>query len=258
MSFIDRVRTNLADARLFGPMVLARHLGRFRPDKCATINAKGNRVTVRAGDSDMGAVRQVLGHHEYDLGFHRTAWKRIEDRYAEIVRTGGVPAIVDAGANIGAASIWYKRRFPQAAVVAIEPDPENARLTRLNTQGLDNVHLLEAAIGSEPGFVGLTGPGESWAVRTERAEAGIRVVTIDEAVAQVPGGVPFIAKIDIEGFEKDLFASNTDWIGGFACVVIEPHDWMLQGEYTSVAFQKAMAPYGYEMYYKGENIFYIR
>lgn len=258
MSFIERVRTNLQDARTFGPMVLARHLGRFRHDRSAIINAKGSRVKVRAGDSDMGAVRQVFGSQEYDLSFHKAAWKRVTDAYAEIIRTGGVPVIVDAGANIGAATIWYKHRFPEAAVVAIEPDPSNARLTRENIAGLDNVHLLEAAVGGETGYVSLFGPGESWAIQTERAETGIRIVTIDEAVAMVPNGVPFIAKIDIEGFEKDLFASNIDWIPKFASVVIEPHDWMLEGEYTSASFQKAMGPLGYELYFKGENIFYIR
>ena len=45
-------------------------------------------------------------------------------------------------------------------------------------------------------------------------------------------------KIDIESFEDDLFARNTEWFDAFPVVVIELHDWLLPGKLTSQNFLK--------------------
>jgi hypothetical protein len=81
---------------------------------------------------------------------------------------------------------------------------------------------------------------------------------VEDAFAASGGDTPFIVKIDIEGFEKDLFASNTAWIERCYAVIIEPHDWMLPGEMSSRTFQQAMAQHPFELYMRGENIIYAR
>lgn len=257
MGFLERIRVNVQDVHLFGPAVVTRHLGRLRKNRIAQLQIDGTVIHVRAGESDIAAVRQVFGQREYDIsGF--ACWKRVLRRYEDIISQGGRPVIVDAGANIGTATIWFKHRFPEAAIVAIEPDPGTVEILRLNAAGLEHVYVMPAAIGSEPGCVELVSEGLSWAVQTERATKGIPVITMSDALSQVPGGVPLIAKIDIEGFERDLFAANTDWIDDMAAVILEPHDWMLPGQYTSVPFQQAMGTRRFELLHRGENIFYIR
>lgn len=259
MGLFGRILTNLEDVRDFGPAFVLRHLARARKDRIARVNARGVAIHVRAGDSDVAAVRQVFARNEYNIGLKPLAG-RVDARYREILAAGQVPVVIDAGANIGAATLWFKRKYPQAAVVAIEPDPGNAALLRRNVAGLDQVRVMEAAIGARAGFVSLmSGDGDkSWAVQTQRAETGVPIVTIQDALAQVPDGAPFIAKIDIEGFEKDLFSENIDWIDDMAEVVIEPHDWMLPGQYSSAAFQQAFGARRFEMLHRGENILYIR
>ena len=37
----------------------------------------------------------------------------------------------------------------------------------------------------------------------------------------------FIVKVDIEGFEQNLFLSNTNWIDNCMLIIIELHDWMI-------------------------------
>ena len=69
-----------------------------------------------------------------------------------------------------------------------------------------------------------------WGVQTRRFDSGVAVITIDDAFAASGGNVPFIVKIDIEGFEKDLLSSNTGWVERCHVVFIEPHDWMLPGK----------------------------
>ena len=68
----------------------------------------------------------------------------------------------------------------------------------------------------------------------------------------------FIAKIDIEGFEKDLFSSNLGWIDRAEMVIIEPHDWMLPGQQSSATFQRAMGSRDFELFISGENLIYVR
>jgi len=73
----------------------------------------------------------------------------------------------------------------------------------------------------------------------------------------VPDGELFQVKVDIEGFEKDLFGSNLDWLDQVDAVFIEPHDWLLPEDRTSRAFQQALAARDFSMLLCGENLIYI-
>lgn len=76
--------------------------------------------------------------------------------------------------------------------------------------------------------------------------------------AKYPGGVPFIAKVDIEGFEEDLFSENLDWLKEIFVLFIEPHDWLMSGRRTSRNFQRALAQHDFQILIRGENLVYIR
>ena len=41
--------------------------------------------------------------------------------------------IIDAGANIGFASVFYKNKFPNSRIVALEPEKENFNWLKKNT-----------------------------------------------------------------------------------------------------------------------------
>ncbi len=156
------------------------------------------------------------------------AWRRLQDRYEAIVAQGKAPVIVDAGANIGTASVWFKQQYPEAAVVAIEPDPGNAAVLRMNTAGLDNVHVMEAAIGASQ--ASCRSSPKVWVGRADRTRAsGIPIVTVDNAVAQVPTGCPSsprsTSKVSRKIFSRTMSAGSRAWPPSS----LEPHDWMLPG-----------------------------
>ena len=215
-------------------------------------------VHVRPDDSDIDTIRQVFGNKDYDMSYPALLANRISDHYTNLLHQGLTPIVVDAGANIGAATLWFSSKYPQASIIAIEPDPGNAAVLRKNLATKKNCIVLEAAIGAERGFVELSTGGASWAVTTNRAQVGVRTVTIEDAFAESDGNAPFIVKIDIEGFEKDLFSSNLDWLERVYIVVLEPHDWMFPGMNISRNFQRAMANHPFELFIKGENLFYVR
>lgn len=259
MSLLTRVRENISDVRNLGPGFLMRHVAKLRRRPYSTVPIPEiGLVHIRPDGSDAATLRQVFSERQFDLGADSPAVERARRRYREIIAAGKVPVIVDAGANIGAASLWFKLAWPEAAVVAVEPEQGNAAVLRKNLDGKSGFAVLEAAIGAQPGAVAIKNSETGWGARTTRAESGIPMVTMQDAVAGVSNGSLFIAKIDIEGFEQDLFSQNTEWLAQAYMVFVEPHDWMLPGQHTSRTFQRAMAEHDFELFISFENLIYVR
>lgn len=262
MGFIDNVKNFLKDTRFLGVGFLKHNLMRKAAGRIVTVPVRsiGN-VYVRPGDSDIETLRQVFADQEYSVAWPSALQKRVDARYRAIVEAGKRPVIVDAGANIGAASIFFALSYPKAHIVAVEPDSGNSVVLRKNLLNRTNCTVQLAAIGSEAGFVkvGTSNAGsKGWAMQTVRSDDGVPVITIQDAAALVTDGQLFIVKIDIEGFESDLFSSNLDWLEDVDIVFIEPHDWMKPGERTSATFQRAMSKHPFELFIRGENLIYSR
>lgn len=259
MTIFKRIKTNIIDIKYFGLAVLARHLGRLKENKQTRLRLPGgNSIFVRAGESDMAAVRQVFRDKDYIIPAPDETISRLNSAYQKIIEAGRTPLIIDAGANIGAASIFFRSAYPEALIVAVEPDPANLVVLKMNSDQGSKFKVVEAAIGSESGHVSVVQNGLGWATQTVRCDEGVAITTIKEISATFQDCDLFLVKVDIEGFEKDLFASSTEWLASTSAVIIEPHDWMLPGQRTSTTFQKAIAEYEFEIFFKGENLFYIK
>jgi FkbM family methyltransferase len=210
----------------------------------------------RGTPADLGVLTQMFKHQEYSL-------KRLR-RCGELEAMGQAltrPFILDAGANIGASACWFALNFPQSHIVAFEPDPANFDLLRRNTEGL-NVELHQAALGARDGKVDLVDPGEGeWGYRTAGAADGaVPLISVARIVAEkcAAGYSPFIAKIDIEGGEADLFTPPTDWVDQFPLMMVELHDWLMPGQGTSRNFLRCVAERDRDFVHIGENVFSIR
>ena len=187
---------------------------------------------------DYGAVIQIFNNHDYSL----RKLKRnidIEKFYKTLVANGKTPLIIDCGGHIGLASRYFADTYPEAKIVCIEPEHANFTQAQLNNQG-KNVVFREAAVGSEEskGSVLNTQRGSS-AFQVSVTEGGsLDILSINKLLELYASDdvVPFIIKIDIEGFEKDLFSKNTDWVERFPVLIIELHDWMLPRKANSVNF----------------------
>jgi hypothetical protein len=150
MSVLDKIKLNISDAALLGPQFLLRHMARMNGSDPFVVEIAGHgAMHVRRGDSDLHVIRQVFKEKQYELGASVKA--RAAQHYADILRAGKIPAIVDAGANIGAASIWFKNTYPDAHVIAVEPEPGNLSVLRKNVK--ERISVRQAAIGSSSGFV---------------------------------------------------------------------------------------------------------
>lgn len=71
-----------------------------------------------------------------------------EERY-KFVSKSRAPFIIDAGANIGVSVTYFKSLYPEAKILAFEPDPEIFHYLQKNTYGLSNVQLINKGIYDE-------------------------------------------------------------------------------------------------------------
>lgn len=215
-----------------------------------------HRFLFRPSREDREVCRQVFFYRDYALD--RLARRGdLMDHYSSIER----PLIVDAGANIGAATVWFSLTFPKARVVAIEPDTENFRLLAQNTAQFPLVSLHQGAIASAPGQLFLNDPGGgAWAYRTTAGPGpgsyAVKAMTIEE-VASSSDATPFILKIDIEGAEQELFSRHAEILDQFPLIVIELHDWMLPRSASSQNFLRWHAARDRDFVFSGENVFSI-
>jgi FkbM family methyltransferase len=259
-SFLLDLLKNVQNAVIFGPSILLRGVLPRDANGVVSISTRLGIISLRPSDSDMNVLRQVFVRKEYDLRKYSQI-TRIQRAYEEILAADGTPVIIDAGANIGSSAIFFSKMFPNAKIIAVEPDPQNADICRLNTKLFENIIVVEAAIGSVGGKVSVVKHANmSWETQTTRGELGdIRVVTIHEIMSEAgTGSTLFIAKIDIEGFEDDLFARDTSWLSDSAAIIIELHDWMFPGKYRSLPFQKAILSYNGEILISGDNLIFVR
>lgn len=222
------------------------------------------RRSTRPATSDAQVFLDVFHHLAYDTArFAQDA--SLAAAYAAIRARGATPLIIDAGANVGAASLYYRDTYPAAAVVAVEPEAGNYAELARNLVGDVLALPLRAAIAGNDGAVAVVDAGlDSWGFRTEAASAGAATVPAHSvptliALAREHWAIePFIIKIDIEGFETDLFSGDVSWIDAFALVVVELHDWMLPGTASSRPVVAALAARNRDFLIRGENIFSFR
>ncbi len=204
---------------------------------------------LRLASTDVEACEQIFVNREYDF---------------EVERPPGV--IVDAGANIGLASIYFANRYPDARIIALEPQRGNFELLRENVAPYGNVTPLHAALWSEETEISVVDPGSGdWGFRTRTPETlasggaapsqTVAALTIDRLMRDFGLQKIDILKVDIEGAEREVFAHSSTWIDKVDAVIVELHDRFQDG--CTRAFDAAVCSFG-NRWRRGENIYVSR
>lgn len=154
------------------------------------LRENGLRVAMRHGTGDVVTLGEVFHEHDYHPP------PELEGRLTDVKR------IVDLGANVGLFGAFAAARWPEAEILAFEPDPENAQLhawtIELNGLG-ERWSLVRAAAGSYNGRVAFVG-GEVALSRLAGAEdTHTMEVPIRDVLALVANGD--LVKMDMEGGE---------------------------------------------------------
>jgi len=225
--------------------LVSRRLRRNPEPSLVELPVPGSSYTVwaRSETSDLAAFRHVFdGAYDFEL----PAQPRL---------------ILDLGANVGYASVYFALRYPTARIIAVEPEPSNVALLRRNVAGLPGVAVVEGAAWPRAGRVSLQDPGKGqWGMRVQASgETGtVRAVTITELLKGTNADWVDLAKIDIEGSERELFSENTGWLERVGALVLELHDRFLPG--CRGALDDAIARSGvrFRELHKGEDVVFLR
>lgn len=155
--------------------------------------------------------------------------------------------IIDCGANIGMSCVYFLYRYPNARLIAIEPDPVNYELCIKNLAPFgDRATVLKAALwGKSMSMTVESGNIGTWAstVTVAKGNSGSTIEGFDIPTLLKRYDIESvdILKIDIEGAEFDVFsAENLDWINQIKCFQIE-----LENEDCRKVFMKALSQRGF-------------
>ncbi len=209
---------------------------------------------------DVGTLVEVFVRREY-LPAQVGPQVSIREHYEKILANGETPLILDLGANIGAASAFFALHFPKSLVVAVEPDWQNYfKLESVASQfsNIKPVHGAVAGISGEiPLYEGEIEGNNALRTHSNGDQKLIGLVPCFEPISLISkgeGASPFLVKIDIEGFESELFSHDPTWLDTFPVVAAEPHDWMLSGRANSRSMISAIQRVRRDLFLSGENI----
>lgn len=198
------------------------------------------KVYLRAPSADVWTYHQVFVLAEYAFEARDPA------------------VIVDAGANIGLASVLFANRYPNARILAIEPERANFELLVRNVAAYPNVAPVHAALWHERTTLRMHDPGlGAWGFMTSELGDGdeVRTVTVEQLLEEFRLDRISILKIDIEGAEKEVFAHSAGWIDKVDSVIVELHDRKKTG--CSRSFYNGSNGFDAE-WYRGENVYLSR
>ena len=218
----NRVRTFLGFARELGWVGMLRYR-RERKVAGATLvkvqpRASRYPLWMRIGSSDHLPFTQIFVQREYQ------PLDQLDD----------VRLVLDCGANAGYASAYFLSRFPQAKVIAIEPDPGNFEILERNTRVYgQRIDCLQAGVW--PYRAGLKleevpfRSGREWSrqVREIREGETADFPAIDIGALLAKSGYDRISilKMDIEGAETLVFSKNFEsWIDRVDAIAVELHN----------------------------------
>lgn len=163
--------------------------------------------------------------------------------------------VVDIGAYTGDFTIFASRKVgPRGRVIAIEPDPNNARRLRNNLKGeLDNVTVLEAALWSAPGRMrfkfaecGLqSGPTVVVNDSIRGKEDMVDVTTLDELIKGLKLPRVDVLKMDIEGAEIEVFKGCRKILTENSVFVCIASYHVVEGKTTSGVMEQQLKDLGY-------------
>jgi FkbM family methyltransferase len=171
------------------------------------VNGKILHLCIRGkSSSDVQVMDQVFASGEY-LPLVEEITKR---GYAN-----NIHFIVDAGANVGYTTVYLKAYFPNADVVAIEPDDCNALQAGKNftLNRFNNIKVIQGGIWSKDTWLELKkdhSDEKEWSYYVVECHqpSGLKGFSIESVLGESGYREIDLLKIDIEGSEKELFKDD--------------------------------------------------
>ena len=172
-----------------------------------------HKIELRPYSSDVTTFKHIFAHNDYD--YEISPFPKV---------------IIDAGANVGLASIYFANRYPSARIIAIELAPSNFKILLKNTRNYKHIEIVNAGIWNKKEVLKFEDKGVShWGYKVNNKLEGdvisVESVTVQEILNKFSIKEIDLFKIDIEGAEIELFSENYEgWLPVVKFIMIEFHD----------------------------------
>jgi FkbM family methyltransferase len=174
----------------------------------------GMRVLIRPNGVDHRTMKDIFVHRTYDLALNARDVNRV----------------LDLGANIGMATLFFASQFPSAEFACVEPSPENrAVLQKALAINRIRATVFNGVVGTESGTADLYVDCDSDefsvtpAKKSSLNKLQVRQYTLPEILATLGWDKVDLLKIDIEGQEKTLFRTDSEWLSHVRLIIGEAH-----------------------------------
>jgi FkbM family methyltransferase len=244
-----------------GTFLRSYYYGRLRDNFPARDTVVVKRVLVRHGVSGREASLYIrLSPGPWDWIVLRGIWV-YQDYFHPMI--SHCRTILDIGAHLGMAAVWFEGLLPGVQVACVEPEPRNIPLLRINLaeNGID-ARILQCAVAPQSGRVRL-GRGietDFAAVQGTKEHSHTEFIDVEaRRISDILDTLDWssvdLLKLDIEGLERDIIADASDWLPRVGMILFElhqnippqeiadlfrPYDWILErighrGEETYLA-----------------------
>jgi len=246
MSILEGIQSNYRLLGAYGVLLVAKARLFEKPREITVVVDRIRYpIHLRLRTTDISLFEEIIVHSEYQ--FEPSKSPRI---------------IIDAGANIGLTSIYFANQFPDAKILAIEPEHSNFQMLKRNASYYQNILPIQGALWREEAELNLSNPGTgNWGYQTELGQQGNTVkgnvhgMTVDKLMEKYGYDYIDILKIDIEGSEKEVFETSLSWIDRVGVIIVELHDHFKNGCSRSVY----AATNNFELEWrKSETNFFVR
>ncbi len=143
--------------------------------------------------------------------------------YRAWLRGLGIRTVLDIGAYIGSFAFAMRKILPDARIISFDPLDKNTRALNENLKGDPNFQAIQTAIGDKNGtidfwesdFTASSSALEMAETHKEQfpSSSGNRRITVplktlDDCLRDVQVETPMLLKVDVQGFEKAVFAGG--------------------------------------------------
>ncbi len=183
----------------------------FIPIQCTA--PISTRLTIRDNIADCSTLKEIV----------------VSGVYEGLIRhLGECRNIIDLGANIGVATLYFAEKFPEARILSVEPESSNFAMLSRNVGKLVSQGRcvpLWAAVWNEDSHLDLLNPGGGHCTFIFGEKSGGEVLGLSMASILERSGFETVdlLKIDIEGAEVELFGGHLDWLPRVRALAIEFH-----------------------------------
>lgn len=139
--------------------------------------------------------------------------------------------VADIGANIGVVSVMMAHNWPNAKILAFEPEPENFKILMKNVSPYPNIQAYNVGLGAETRKmrlyhsdhdVNLGGFSIKHLGINKEKYQEVQICKARDTFRSITTKLDFI-KIDAEGAEYDVFKSIEEFLPGVKAIMGEAH-----------------------------------